>query len=254
MKKLFALSALLLSLVSTNAVVLYNTDTTSNSHGIPGTLTGTPAIWGAQSFVTDNSGRALGTLSVGYFMNESSVTMSPLVQILADNSNNPNLSSIVATLSYSGGTTAVGNGGGSLSLVNNGGGSITLPGFNTDFRLSFTAGATGLTLAPNTKYWIAVGGSQTGGSGVVGVGLRDFAATASGAWYADQALSNSDITSSSFREFNGSSLVAAPSFLMQVEMNSYSAVPEPGQYAAAFGVGLAGFAAWRRRRQAAQVA
>lgn len=249
MKRLIALATLLSGLVSTQAVTsLYNTDTGSNSHGIPDVLNGVHKIQMAQSFVTDNSGLALGNVSVGYLNNDFSVTFSPLVQILADNSNNPNLSSVVATLSYSSSTTG--------SIVNNGGGSLTVPAVNGDFRLTFTPDGGGLALSPNTKYWIAAGGSKTGGSGIAAVGYRDFDVTASGPWYADQALNGTgDITSSSLQVYNGSSFSAAPSFLMQVEMSSgLSAVPEPGEYAAAFGLGLAGFAAWRRRRQALSVA
>jgi|GEM_PF-6766597 len=248
MKRLIALATLLSGLVSTQAVTsLYDTDTGSNSHGVSDQFNGTHRIYNAQSFVTDNSGLTLGDVSVGYLNNDSSVTFSPLVQILADNSNNPNLSSVVATLSYSSSTTG--------SIVNNGGGSITAPAINGDFRLTFTPDGGGLALSPNTKYWIAAGGSKTGGDGIAAVGYRDFAATASGPWYADQPLNNSDITSSSLRVYNGSSFSTAPSYLMQVEISSgLSAVPEPGEYAAAFGLGLAGFAAWRRRRQALSVA
>jgi len=248
MKRILALAALLSGLVQSQAVtVLYDTDTGSHSHGIYDTFGATHRIYDTQSFVTDNSGLTLGSVSVGYYNNNFSVTFSPLVQILADNSNSPNLSSVVATLSYSSSTTG--------SIVDNGGGSITAPAINGDFRLIFSASGGALALSPNTKYWIAAGGSKTGGDGIAAVGYRDFDATASGAWYADQPLSNSDITSSSHRTYDGSSFSANPSVLMQVEISSgLSAVPEPGEYAAAFGLGLAGFAAWRRRRQALSVA
>ena len=235
-----------LTLSPLKADVLYTTDTGSYSHGIPGVLDGTSRIWGAQSFVTDNSGRGLASVGVGYWNNDFSVTFTPRVQILADNANNPDVSSIVATLIYSGDTTVAGNSGSSLNIIYNGAGSITAPALNTDFRLVFTPSGAPLALSPNTKYWIAAGGAKTGGTGAAGVGIRDFDATASGPWYADQPLSNSDITSSSLRIFDGSNLASAPSFLMQAQINS-GAVPEPSEYGIVFGGGLLALAAWRRK-------
>lgn len=210
--------ALLLGCVSASsgsaAVVLSNLAETSDSTG---TVTGSDL--GAWSFTTGNTATTVNSVTLLLGPAISTVTEF-VVRIRADNG-----SGLPGTFNH-------------LGLD----GSTTPNGASGGTQFVFTPHSSGITLAANTTYWLAIGAKPDTGSGsgsyTVMTTESDTFSTASG-WTGSTTTRLSDDSGSSWMLFT----TGIPMVAFDV-----SPVPEPSTYATAGGVLLLAAGVLRRRR------
>ena len=109
---------------------------------------------------------------------------------------------------------------------------------------TYSATTSGISLSANTKYWfVAKGDNQSYVDGYQGVRLTQVTPSSG-------VFDSVSSTQLKFSGSGGSTWINQGSLDLSYELQgSVSAVPEPHTYAALFGIGLTGFAAFHRRNR-----